>query len=136
MDELYPQWRSPSSTIESRDMDLAPADDVYDPVAVERMTEFGADGVVADLSKAETVSRAVQDADLVVGAVPGFMGYQTVERVLKAGLISKAALDAGKAALSTCRATDPKAKCDGAVADIDMGARLLLELEKYLEKKQ
>lgn len=58
------------------------------------------------------------------------------ERVLKAGLISKAALDAGKAALSTCRATDPKAKCDGAVADIDMGAGLLLELEKYLEKKQ
>lgn len=71
--------------------DLAAEDDYdvlvvdIDPVAVERMTEFGADGVVADLSKAETVSRAVQDADLVVGAVPGFMGYRTVERVLEAG---------------------------------------------------
>ena len=56
-----------------------------DPVAVEKMTEHGADGVVADLSDGETVARAVQDADLVVGAVPGFMGYQTVERVLKEG---------------------------------------------------
>jgi saccharopine dehydrogenase-like NADP-dependent oxidoreductase len=27
----------------------------------------------------------VQDADLVVGAVPGFLGYRTVEEVLKAG---------------------------------------------------
>lgn len=49
------------------------------------MTEFGADGVVADLSKGETVSKAVKDADLVVGAVPGFMGYKTVERVLQEG---------------------------------------------------
>lgn len=56
-----------------------------DPVAVENMTEFGADGVVADLSHGETVSKAVKDADLVVGAVPGFMGYQTMERVLKEG---------------------------------------------------
>jgi len=71
--------------------DLAAEDDFdvlvvdLDPVRVERMTEFGADGAVADLSEAETVSRAVKDADLVVGAVPGFMGYQTVERVLQEG---------------------------------------------------
>ena len=71
--------------------DLAAEDDFdvlvvdLDPVRVERMTEFGADGVVADLSKAETVSRAVKDADLVVGAVPGFLGYRTVERVLQEG---------------------------------------------------
>jgi saccharopine dehydrogenase-like NADP-dependent oxidoreductase len=71
--------------------DLAAEDDYdvlvvdLDPVAVDRMTDHGADGVVADLSKAETVSRAVQDADLVVGAVPGFMGYRTVERVLQEG---------------------------------------------------
>jgi saccharopine dehydrogenase-like NADP-dependent oxidoreductase len=56
-----------------------------DPVAVDRMTEFGVDGVVADLSEPETVSRAVRDADLVVGAVPGFMGYRTVERVVQEG---------------------------------------------------
>ena len=56
-----------------------------DPVRVERMMDFGADGVVADLSELSNVSRAVADADLVVGAVPGFMGYQTVERVLQEG---------------------------------------------------
>lgn len=56
-----------------------------DPVAVDAMTDFGADGVVADLSQIENVSRAVRDADLVVGAVPGFMGYRTVKRVLQEG---------------------------------------------------
>ena len=56
-----------------------------DPVRVERMTEFGADGLVADLSELSNVSKAVADADLVVGAVPGFMGYRTVERVLQEG---------------------------------------------------
>ena len=56
-----------------------------DPVRVERMTDVGADGVVADLSEPETVSKAVKDADLVVGAVPGFLGFRTVERVLQVG---------------------------------------------------
>lgn len=71
--------------------DLAAEDDYQvlvvdlDPVAVDRMTDHGADGVVADLSKPETVSRAVKEADLVVGAVPGFLGYRTVERVLQEG---------------------------------------------------
>ena len=71
--------------------DLAAEDDLsvlvvdLDPVRVERMTEFGADGVVADLSELGNVSKAVADADLVVGAVPGFMGYRTVERVLQEG---------------------------------------------------
>lgn len=71
--------------------DLVAEDDVdvlvvdLDPVALEKMTQVGADGVVADLSKPETVSKAVSDADLVVGAVPGFMGYRTVERVLAEG---------------------------------------------------
>jgi len=71
--------------------DLAAEEDFHvlavdlDPVRMEALTEFGADGVVADLSKGDTVSRAVKDADIVVGAVPGFMGYRTVERVLQEG---------------------------------------------------
>jgi lysine 6-dehydrogenase len=87
-----------------------------DPVRIERMTEFGADGVVADLSDAETVSKAVKGADLVVGAVPGFMGYQTVERVLREGRpmvdisffpedpfeLEQLALDAGVPCLFDC----------------------------------
>ncbi len=56
-----------------------------DPVRVERLTEEGADGVIADLSTPRTVAKAVKDADLVVGAVPGFLGYRTVEEVLREG---------------------------------------------------
>ena len=53
-----------------------------DPVAVEAMTDFGADGVVADLSQVENVSRAVENADLVVGAVlvPGDASPRLVTR--------------------------------------------------------
>ena len=73
--------------------DLAAEDDFavvvvdVDPVAVDQLTEYGADGIVADLSVPDTVSRALEatEADLVVGAVPGFMGYQTVERGLQEG---------------------------------------------------
>lgn len=47
--------------------------------------DHGHDHDDADLSELGNVSKAVADADLVVGAVPGFMGYQTVERVLQEG---------------------------------------------------
>jgi saccharopine dehydrogenase-like NADP-dependent oxidoreductase len=71
--------------------DLAAQDDFevvvadVDPVTVDRFRENGVDGMCIDLSDADNVGRAVADADLVVGAVPGFMGYQTVARVLEAG---------------------------------------------------
>ena len=39
-----------------------------------------------DLSSPESVRSAIEGADLVVGAVPGFMGYGTVETVIKAGV--------------------------------------------------
>lgn len=56
-----------------------------DPVAVDRLMEDGANGMCLDLSDPSNVARAIADADLVVGAVPGFMGYRTVELVLEAG---------------------------------------------------
>ncbi len=39
----------------------------------------------ADLSSAAGVAAAVEGADLVIGAVPGFMGFETVKAVLEAG---------------------------------------------------
>lgn len=39
----------------------------------------------ADLGRAEVVAEVCRDADLVVGAVPGFMGFQTVRTVIEAG---------------------------------------------------
>jgi lysine 6-dehydrogenase len=53
-----------------------------DPVAVGRLEKEGAQGHCVDLTDPDNVDRAVADADLVVGAVPGFMGYRTIERVL------------------------------------------------------
>lgn len=71
--------------------DLAAEDDFsvlavdVDPIRLERLTEFGADGIIADLSEPKNITKAVKGAELVVGAVPGFLGYQTVKRVLEAG---------------------------------------------------
>jgi lysine 6-dehydrogenase len=42
-------------------------------------------GQVADLSRAEIVRSVVRDADLVIGAVPGFMGFATLQAIIDAG---------------------------------------------------
>jgi lysine 6-dehydrogenase len=39
----------------------------------------------ADLSRAEVIADVCRDADLVVGAVPGFMGFQTLRTVIECG---------------------------------------------------
>lgn len=41
--------------------------------------------VVADLGNAAEIQRIVADADLVIGAVPGFMGFNMLKAVLDAG---------------------------------------------------
>jgi saccharopine dehydrogenase-like NADP-dependent oxidoreductase len=56
-----------------------------DPMAMERLNGLDVTTELADLSHPDSVMEAVADADLVVGCVPGFMGYRTVEAVLKAG---------------------------------------------------
>ncbi len=43
------------------------------------------EGVITDLSKPANVTDLVGDYDLVIDAVPGFMGYQTLEAIIKAG---------------------------------------------------
>ncbi|NQV15842.1 saccharopine dehydrogenase NADP-binding domain-containing protein [bacterium] len=39
----------------------------------------------ADLADPREINNAIEQADIVVGAVPGFMGYQTLETVIQAG---------------------------------------------------
>ncbi|MEJ2538484.1 MAG: saccharopine dehydrogenase C-terminal domain-containing protein [Gemmatimonadota bacterium] len=56
-----------------------------DPQAMERLEGLEVDTELADLSNPGTVAEVVDQADLVVGCVPGFMGYRTVEAVLHAG---------------------------------------------------
>lgn len=48
-------------------------------------TVVGVKAVQADLSKGEAVAAAVAGADIVVGAVPGHMGFATAQAVLEAG---------------------------------------------------
>jgi len=50
-----------------------------------RMSARGIPTRRADLSRPELVAECVANADLVVGAVPGFMGFRTVQAVLEAG---------------------------------------------------
>ncbi len=41
--------------------------------------------IMADLSSGDEIKRIVKDFDIVVGAVPGFMGFETVKSVIEAG---------------------------------------------------
>ena len=54
-------------------------------VALARMQGFGLATRAADLSRPDAIKTAVAGADLVVGAVPGFMGFATARAVLEAG---------------------------------------------------
>ncbi len=55
------------------------------PEALARLAARGIGTRSCDLSRAEEVRTAVQGADLVVGAVPGHLGYAAVQAVLEAG---------------------------------------------------
>ncbi len=41
--------------------------------------------ITADLSKSEVIKDIVKNFDLVIGSVPGFMGYSTLKSVIEAG---------------------------------------------------
>ena len=55
------------------------------PAALERLAAEGIATVRADLGDPAELGRLVRAHDLVVGAVPGFMGFETLRRVLEAG---------------------------------------------------
>lgn len=48
-------------------------------------TRHNIDTLKADLSKKEVIHETVKDFDLIIGAVPGFMGYSMVKAVIEAG---------------------------------------------------
>ena len=52
--------------------------------ALGRLGDWGLKTQQADLADPAAVKRAVQDHDLIVGAVPGFMGFNTLKAVLEA----------------------------------------------------
>lgn len=58
----------------------------FNPDSFSKFREYPAiKTVIADLSKPENIKNLVSDFDIVVGAVPGFMGYLTMKAVIEAG---------------------------------------------------
>ncbi|NLI79550.1 MAG: NAD(P)H-binding protein [Candidatus Riflebacteria bacterium] len=57
-----------------------------DPAALARLAKRARlETVVADLARPAVVKQLIKPADLVVGAVPGFLGFQTLKLVIEAG---------------------------------------------------
>lgn len=71
----------------------------------------------ADLATPEGVKAAVADADLVVGALPGFLGYNCLKAVLEAG---KSCVDIAFFP-EDCFSLDDLAKKNGVTALVDFG---------------
>lgn len=68
----------------SQDHRITAAD--YDPGALEQCREMkGVETHQADLRDQNQIARIIKDADLVISAVPGFMGYKTVQTVIEKG---------------------------------------------------
>ena len=53
--------------------------------ALDRIAKQGIKTLRLDFTNEERLKRVVAEADLVVGAVPGFLGFETVKRVIEAG---------------------------------------------------
>lgn len=53
--------------------------------ALDGLSSFGVKAVQADLSDLQGLQKLIAPFDLVVGAVPGFMGFQTAKAVIEAG---------------------------------------------------
>lgn len=73
--------------------------------------------VKADLSKKDTVQGLAREHDMVLSAVPGFMGYRTLEAILQTG---RSCIDIAFFAEDPF-ALDALAKENGATAIVDMG---------------
>jgi len=85
--------------------------------ALDRMQTHGLKTRETNLAARPAVQAAVADADIVVGAVPGFMGFQTARAVLEAGktLVDISFFD------EDCFLLDELAKSKGLTALVDCG---------------
>jgi len=56
-----------------------------DPTSFGYLQTFGINTLQHDLSDTETVKKLVSDFDMIINAVPGFMGFQTLKAIIEAG---------------------------------------------------
>lgn len=89
----------------------------FNKTNLDSLKDFNIKTLIADLSKPEKVKELVQDFDIVLGAVPGFMGYQTTEAVIEAG---KDIVDISFFP-EDCFGLDEKAKNNSVTAIVDFG---------------
>lgn len=70
-------------------IDLAKKHEVYSadisPENLSRLKPFGINTIHADLSNTATIKEIIADKDLVIGAVPGFMGFHTLQTIIECG---------------------------------------------------
>ncbi len=59
--------------------------DINDAVLAKLITNHRLKSVLQDLSDPENVKRLVSHYDMVINAVPGFMGFQTLKAIIEAG---------------------------------------------------
>ena len=89
----------------------------FNQTNLDSLKDFNIKTLIADLSKPEKVKELVQDFDIVLGAVPGFMGYKTTEAVIEAG---KDIVDISFFP-EDCFGLDEKVKSNGVTAIVDFG---------------
>lgn len=85
--------------------------------ALARFDEARIETVQADLSKKDIVQRLARDHDMVLSAVPGFMGFETLRSILETGRSCVDIAFFGEDPF----ALDQLAKETGATAIVDMG---------------
>jgi len=83
----------------------------------ELIKETDIQGIKADLSSSEAIRKIVADKDIVIGAVPGFLGFNMLRSVIEAG---KNVVDISFMAEDTL-SLDELAKKKGITAVVDMG---------------
>ena len=59
--------------------------DVNQEVLDDLTANYDLTGICADLSNPNIITDLIKEFDLVIGALPGFMGYQTLRTVIEAG---------------------------------------------------
>jgi saccharopine dehydrogenase-like NADP-dependent oxidoreductase len=68
----------------SKDFDVTSAD-LNESALVSLAARYPVKTRVTDLANAAAISEAIKDADLVICAVPGFMGFQTLKTIIENG---------------------------------------------------
>ena len=66
-----------------QNMDVTVAD--FNQFSLDKLKRQNISGIQADLSDSDVLKSTVMDFDIIVGALPGFMGFETLKSIIEAG---------------------------------------------------